>query len=95
MVTRPPSGKEFITRYRKGSKPEVAATKDEIQGIFEKLKTSLTRLEHDAAALDFSNFREYPTSYGYTLRSVDEALEFNNLHEAMHIGSMIALRKFV
>ncbi|NJC27288.1 DinB family protein [Neolewinella antarctica] len=92
---QPPSGKDFINRYRKGSKPEVPASEAEIQEIFTLLKTSVKKLEADLGVLDFSNYKEYPTSYGVTLRSVEDALTFNNMHEAMHVGAIIALKKFV
>lgn len=90
-----PSGKVFIDRYRKGTVPEGEASQEEIDLILDRLTTGVDRLEEDLSALDFSNFREYPTSYGITLRSVEEGLRFNHLHEAMHLGTMIALRKYV
>lgn len=92
---RTPSDKDFIDRYRKGSKPEGDVSPEEVQVIFEKLKTSITQLENDWNTVDFANFKTYPTSYGITLNSVEDALKFNGMHEAMHIGAMIALRKFV
>ncbi|OAV43223.1 DinB family protein [Lewinella sp. 4G2] len=90
-----PSGKEFIQRYRKGTKPEVSVGKEEIEEIFSSLITSVRRLREDWDGLDFSNFREYPTSYGITLRDVEDALTFNSVHEAMHLGTVIALNKLV
>jgi len=92
---RTPSDKEFINLYRKGTRPERDATAGEIEEIMQKLLSSLTQLEKDLETLDFSDYKTYETSYGVTLASITDALVFNNMHEAMHIGSMLALKKFV
>ena len=41
------------------------------------------------------NGEYYETSFGYTLHGVEEAILFNNTHEGMHIGTILALRYFV
>lgn len=89
---RTPSGREFIDRYRKGTRPEGLAGEAEYDLIAEKLITGVEQLNADLEELDFSNYKTYETSFGVTLNSADEALAFNNMHEAMHLGTMIALR---
>ena len=42
----------------------------------------------------FSNFTPYTTSYGYTLTCIEDAIHFNNTHEGMHLGVVIALNYF-
>jgi len=90
-----PSDKEFINRYRKGSKPEPPCPHGDYGLIGEGLGESVDRLVSDLETLDFSNFKAYPTSYGVTLTSIEDALAFNNMHEAMHLGTMLALKKLV
>jgi len=90
-----PSGREFIDRYRKGTRPESPVTREACELIAEKLRAGVDQLERDLETLDFSNYKEYTTSYGVTLRSIEEALVFNNLHEAMHLGTMLSLRNLV
>ena len=92
---RTPSDKEFILRYRKGSRPEYSVNEQEIQDIFSRLITSVRKLEADINSLDFSSFKPYQTSYGVALGNVEDALAFNNMHEAMHLGAVIALSKVV
>ena len=41
----------------------------------------------------FDSYSEYPTSYNYTLRSIEDAINFNNIHEGVHYGYALALRK--
>lgn len=90
-----PSDRDFIDRYRKGSRPEGPVSAEECSLIAEKLRTSVDQLEQDLGTLDFSNYKEYATSFGVTLSSVDDALAFNNMHEAMHLGTMLTLRNLV
>lgn len=90
-----PSDKEFINRYRKGSKPEPPCPEGDYGRIGEELSRSIDRLASDLETLDFSNFKKYATSYGVTLASIGDALIFNNMHEAMHLGTMLSLKKLV
>jgi len=90
-----PSERTFIDRYRKGSKPEGPVTAAEQALIAERLLRSIDQLQSDLDRLDFSNFKVYTTSYGVPLHNVQEALAFNNMHEAMHLGAMLQLRRLV
>ena len=38
----------------------------------------------------FTEFKEYPTSYGVKLTSLVDAIAFNNLHESLHLGYVMA-----
>jgi len=87
-----PSDPAFIDRYRKGSRPEGPVSQEEYDLIVDKLMSSIEQLEKDLDEKDFSNYKEYTTSFRVTLASIDDALAFNNMHEAMHLGTMLALR---
>lgn len=90
-----PSGRAFIDRYRKGTRPEGPASAEDHAYIGEQLLAGIDRLETDLEALDWSGFKEYTTSFGVTLHGAGEAMTFNNMHEAMHLGTMLALRRLV
>ena len=85
--------KEIITAYRKGAKPERAVTQAEVDQIKAWLTDSIDWLATDLAAGIFQNYKEYQTSYGYKLTSIADAVSFNNVHEGMHLGYIIALKK--
>ncbi|TXF89178.1 DinB family protein [Neolewinella aurantiaca] len=87
-----PSGRDFIDRYRKGTRPEAPASQEECDLIAKQLIAGVEQLSKDLEVEDFSNFKEYTTSFGATLKNVGEAMDFNNMHEAMHLGTMISLR---
>jgi hypothetical protein len=52
-------------------------------------------MEKDYAAGLFNEYKAYPTSFGVTLSEIEEAIMFNNVHEGMHLGYCIALRKVI
>ncbi len=85
--------KEIIAAYRKGAKPESTVTQTEVDQIKAWLTTSIDWLAADLGAGVFKTYKEYATSYGFTLTSIADAVSFNNVHEGMHLGYMIALKK--
>jgi hypothetical protein len=51
------------------------------------------RLAVDVAADRFQSFQTYPTSTGITLASFETALHFNTLHEGIHAGLLLRLKR--
>jgi len=85
--------KEIIALYRKGAKPAGFVSQAEVDQIKKWLTESIDWLAEDIKAGTFKTFKEYATSYGYTLTSFEDAVAFNNVHEGMHLGYIIALKK--
>lgn len=86
---------EMVEKYKKGTKPEGFVSLEEynqLKGHFEKLPAQ-TQLDYGVGK--FKKFKTYPTSFGLTLNSVEESMLFNNVHEAMHFGNMLAIRKLL
>ena len=85
----------LIDAYRKGSAP--AGTVDD--GAYAELKNlsvrTLDRFEADYAQGIFQDFKPYPTSYGVELNRIEEAFQFNLAHEALHMGTMMSIKKLV
>ena len=86
---------DFVENYRKGSKPTGQAGRDELNYILQQLEPSVHQRQADYVSDRFEHFQTYATSYGYQLESIEDALRFNNAHEAMHLGSVIALSKVI
>ncbi len=86
---------ELIEKYKKGTKPEQVATQAEVDEIKSLLFTAIEKTKEDYADGIFKNYNEYPTSTGFVLKSVEDAMAFNNFHEGLHIGILMSLRKFV
>jgi hypothetical protein len=86
---------EMEAKYEKGSKPEQDVSQAEVDEIKTLLFTS-----HDQTIADYENkifktFQEFTTSTGFTIKNVEDALSFNNFHEALHIGVIMSIKKFL
>lgn len=87
---------DFINKYKKGTKPEVAVTQQEVDKIHTVLFTALGQLQEDYEVGLFKDFKEYTLSTsGGTLSKVEHGLEFNNFHEGLHLGCCIQLSRLV
>lgn len=86
---------EMVSRYMKGTRPERDVTAEEVEEMKKLLFTTLEKTEADYKNGLFNSYKEYTTEVGYTLRSVEEGMEFNNYHEGLHLGSIFGIRKFV
>lgn len=85
----------IIDEFRKGTKPENAYSEEDIIELKEMLIPVINHTEEDQEEGVFGSFTEYPTSYGITLKDHSDAIQFNNMHEALHLGMMMAMKKLV
>jgi hypothetical protein len=86
---------ELIEKYKKGTCPQGEVSVEEIQQIKELLNSTLIQTQKDYQAGVFKDFQEYPTSSGYILRNVEDALAYNLFHEGIHLGVIMSLKKLV
>lgn len=88
---------EIINKYRKGTKPESAATKEEVEELKKLAFELIEKFEKDYSENKamFEAYTEYPTSYNYVLRNIEDAIDFNTTHEGVHYGYALALRKAI
>ena len=85
---------EIIDRYRKGSTPTEVQDIAKEKALLIQLATETQQtLEQDLKKKDFTAFEKYETSFGYTLNSIEDAVRFNNVHEGLHLGYMMAQRR--
>lgn len=90
----PSISQDFIDRYRKGTGAETTEPAS-YQGVMELLHKGPERLEKDYEAGLFSSFNRYETSAGIVLAGIEDAISFNNIHEGIHLGYILAQRKLV
>ncbi|QHI37731.1 hypothetical protein IMCC3317_31120 [Kordia antarctica] len=84
---------EMVSKYRNKTKPEGDVTQAEVDEINGLLESLLIQTEKDLDAEIFKTYNEYTVSLGTTLTNVQEAVEFNNFHEGIHLGYILALKK--
>lgn len=92
---KPIIDKARIESYRKGTAPQGEIDQAEFQALQSLSATALLQFEADYAQGVFQNFKLYPTSYGIELSRIEEAFQFNLAHEALHLGTMMSIRKLV
>jgi hypothetical protein len=85
----------LVEKYKKGTKPEQDATQAEVDEIYNLLMETIDQTEIDLNNNSFVSYQEYPTSTGFVLENVKDAMVFNSFHEGIHIGSILSLRKFI
>lgn len=86
---------EMIEKYKKGTKTEHVATQEEVDEVLSLLHKTIAQTEVDIENNLFQNFNEYPTSTGFVLKNNLDSMSFNNFHEGIHIGVIMAIRKLV
>jgi hypothetical protein len=86
---------ELIEEHRKGTFPMKTFTEEEFEEVKELLVGLPETLEEDYTEGIFESYNEYPTSTGFVLDSFETAVNFNNYHEGLHLGIILAIRKLV
>jgi hypothetical protein len=86
---------ELVEKYKKGTMPEQDATQAEVDEIKSLMFITIEKTKEDFENGIFKNFQEYPTSTGFILKDVLDAIALNNFHEGLHLGVMMSLRKLV
>ena len=86
---------EMVEKYKRGTKPEHLISQAEVDEIRSLLFETINQTKADLNSKIFKTYTEFTTLSGFTVRNVEDALAFNYYHEAMHIGMMMSIRKFI
>ena len=82
-------------KYKNDSVPDGKATQEEVDYIKKMLLESVDLLEKDLEEGYFGEYKPYTVGFGTHLTSVEEAIIFNNAHEGLHFGYLLALKKLL
>lgn len=85
--------KKWIEKYKKGTQVKSSMSKEELQQTKEFLIDTPLLLKKDYQKGIFESYQKYPTSYGVVLYSIKCGIQFNNLHEGLHFGYVLAMIK--
>lgn len=86
---------EMIENFQKGSAPNYIVSTEEFTTIKEQFLQLPVKMDEDYSKGVFKNYNEYTTSVNVTLSNIEDAIDFNLLHEGMHLGIILQLAKFV
>jgi len=85
----------FVEEYKRGTRPEQDATQAEVDEILSYLFQTINQTKTDYNAQAFKNYQEFTSQVGFTMRNIEDAISFNYYHEALHLGIMMQIRKFI
>ena len=87
------TNEELVAKYRKGTKIEGNVTQKEVDEIKDLLFSTLDKTKEDYEKGVFKNYNAYTTSTNSNMTKVEEAIAFNNFHEGIHLGYILALKR--
>ncbi|MBI1223015.1 MAG: DinB family protein [Bacteroidetes bacterium] len=82
-----------LVKFRKGSSGNVEVSLEELDGFLNLAKSSLEEMKEKYNAGSYSAFQPYETSFGAKLGTIEEALHFAGIHESLHLGYLMAIRR--
>ena len=87
--------KDLIQKYTKGTVPSEKMSVNDFETVKELFLKLPETLEENYNAGVFKEYHTYNTSTGYVLDSIETAVPFNNFHEGLHLGTIMAIKKLV
>lgn len=78
--------------FKTGTSPADWTEKPDIGRLLVLLAETPGQLKTDFEAGRFAGFQPYTTSVGVHFETFADALAFNNFHEGLHLGAILALR---
>ncbi len=87
--------KEFVFQYKSGTRPSGEEDLKWIDFAKGNLLAAVKQLSEDYQQDIFGEFKTIKTSYGLELQSIEDAIYFNNLHEAMHYGQIKTFQRIL
>ncbi|MFP2995472.1 DinB family protein [Spongiivirga sp. MCCC 1A20706] len=84
----------FISLYKKGTKPERDATKDEVEDLKKLVFSTLEQTIKDYENGDLKDYKGlHIATTNSDITTIDDAISFNLFHEGVHVGIIMALLK--
>jgi len=86
---------EFFNSFKNGSRPEREFVSEEVEYIRSLLFNSLDQFESDLEKNAFQNYSAWTNSIGIEINSIDDALNFLQFHEGLHLGYIMAYKRII
>ena len=86
---------DFFNAYKPGTKPLSRMDEEQVEKIKELFFSTLDILEQDYQKALWNSYPAWTTRYGLEVISIDDAMDFLLVHEGLHLGYVMALKKVV
>lgn len=87
--------KYWVETYKKGTLPNLDVSTSEMEDLAFLLPETSRILIKDFDADLFSEYTPYSTSFGLDLKSIQDAIIFDNMHESLHYGYALAQKRAI
>ncbi|WP_124642526.1 MULTISPECIES: DinB family protein [Amniculibacterium] len=87
--------KYWVETYKKGTLANLNVSADEIEDLSFLLIETSKILMKDYDADFFTDYTSYTTSFGMDLKNIQDAIIFNNMHECLHFGYVMAQKRAI
>lgn len=85
----------WIETYKKGTLPNLNVQQSEVDDLAFLLTETSKVLLKDYDDDFFPDYTSYTTSFGLDLKNIQDAIIFNNMHESMHLGYVMAQKRAI
>jgi hypothetical protein len=85
----------YVSKYSKGTKPEIFVDEAEFEYFRMVSLQLIDEFVRDRTNGLMNNFSAYTTSFGVELTSIDDAVKFLTMHEGLHLGYAMALKRII
>lgn len=85
----------YLLQYQKGSKPERFIDQEEINFLKEKAHTLIDELRVDLKKDIFRNFNPTRLHFGLELQRIEDAVNYFQNHDALHLGFATAIKRAI
>ncbi|NQX43065.1 DinB superfamily protein [Pedobacter steynii] len=85
----------FIQAYKPGTKPEQQVSARDIEFIKSLLVNTAEQLEADLEDHKFDNYTPWVNGMGLELNNINDIISYLPLHEGIHLGYILALKRLI
>ncbi len=85
----------YVSKYSKGTKPETFLDEKELEFLKSQSIGLINELVADVEKNSFTSYSNYTTSFNVALNNIDDAVKFITMHEGLHLGYAMALKRIV
>jgi len=86
---------KWVSNYDKGTFPKTPATTKDLDDVKTLLFSTLDSLDKDIKNSIFKKYSSFTTTTNQLIDSFESAFTFILFHDGIHLGSILAIRKFV
>lgn len=90
-----PLPEEFHAWFDPGTSPKDWKNEPPLAAVLTASRELNTNVVQDYEGRRFRDFTPYSLTEGYSIDSIEEAMAYHTIHEGMHIGIILTLRRFV